>query len=67
MDGFLTTDELAARLGIQRATVHRYHSRGDIPEPDMYVGRTPLWAITRIDRWLEARPGHGWRKGKAAG
>lgn len=64
MEGFLTADQLAARLGIQRASVHRYRVRGDIPEPDEYVGRTPLWKTTSIDAWLSGRPGHGWRKGK---
>jgi predicted DNA-binding transcriptional regulator AlpA len=64
MEGFLTSDELAAHLGIQRSSVHRYRTRGDIPEPDQYVGRTPLWAVASVDAWLKDRPGHGWRKGK---
>jgi len=64
MEGFLTTDELATRIGIQRSSVHRYRTRGDIPEPDQYVGRTPLWAEASIDAWLKERPGHGWRKDK---
>lgn len=64
MDGYLTTDQLAERLGIKRTTVHRYRVRGDIPEPDEYVGRTPLWSAEHIDAWLKERPGHGWRKGK---
>jgi predicted DNA-binding transcriptional regulator AlpA len=62
MEGFLTSDQLAARLGIKRSSVHRYRTRGDIPEPDEYVGRTPLWAEASVDRW--ERPGHGWRKGQ---
>ncbi|WP_341719897.1 helix-turn-helix domain-containing protein [Micromonospora sp. FIMYZ51] len=64
MEGLLTTDQLADRLGIKRTSVHRYRSRGDIPEPDQYVGRTPLWAESSVDAWLKERPGHGWRKGK---
>lgn len=62
--GYLTADELAQRLGIQRTSVHRYRSRGDLPEPDEYAGRTPLWATSSVDAWLEQRPGHGWRKGQ---
>lgn len=64
MEGFLTTDQLAERLGIQRSSVYRYRTRGDIPEPDEYVGRTPLWSAKSVDAWLEQRPGHGWRKGR---
>lgn len=66
MDGYLTSDQLAARIGIKRASVHRYRTRGDIPEPDEYVGRTPLWKSDRIEKWLAERPGQGWRKGATA-
>ena len=62
MDGYLTSDQLAARLGIKRPSIHRYRVRGDIPPPDEYVGRTPLWAVASIETWEQARPGHGWRK-----
>lgn len=64
VDGYLTAEQLAHRLGIQRSSVHRYRSRGDLPEPDEYVGRTPLWSTSSVDTWLEQRPGHGWRKGQ---
>jgi predicted DNA-binding transcriptional regulator AlpA len=64
MDGYLTADDLAQRLGIRRATVHRYQARGDLPKPDEHVGRTPLWATTSIDAWEQNRPGRGWRRGK---
>lgn len=64
MDGYLTSQELADRLGIKRNSVHRYRTRGDIPPPDEHVGRTPLWAVSRIEEWLSGRPGHGWRKGQ---
>lgn len=62
MDGYLTSADVAARIGVQPATVHRYRVRGDIPEPDEYAGRTPLWAEATIAAWLDSRPGHGWRK-----
>lgn len=64
MDGYLTSDQLADKLGIKRGSVHRYRTRGDIPQPDEYVGRTPLWKETSIETWLAERPGQGWRKGK---
>ncbi len=65
MDGYLTAEQLAARLGIQRASIYRMRTRGDLPEPDERVGRTPLWAAATIDEWTKDRPGHGWRKGKS--
>jgi predicted DNA-binding transcriptional regulator AlpA len=63
MEGFLTTDQLAARLGIQRASIYRMHTRGNLPKPEK-VGRTPLWPVAVIETWEMDRPGHGWRKGK---
>jgi len=63
MEGFLTTDQLAARLGIQRTSIYRMRTRGDLPEPEK-VGRTPLWPVAAIERWEKDRPGHGWRKGQ---
>lgn len=64
MDGYLTTEQLAARLGVKRQTVHKYRVRGDIPPPDQYAGRTPLWSAANVEKWAEQRPGHGWRKGQ---
>ena len=66
MDGYITSDELAARLGIKRDSVYQMRSRGDIPEPDMRVGRTPVWRPETIASWEAARPGQGWR-GKTKG
>jgi len=64
MEGFLTADQLAARLGVQRASIYRMHTRGDLPEPAEKIGRSPIWAVETIETWEKSRPGHGWRKGK---
>jgi predicted DNA-binding transcriptional regulator AlpA len=66
MDGYLTSAELASRIGIKPSSVYRYRMRGDIPAPDEYAGRTPLWREKTITDWEAQRPGHGWRKGKTA-
>lgn len=63
MEGFLTSDQLAARLGIKRDSIYRMHTRGDLPEPER-LGRTPVWPIASIEAWEKSRPGHGWRKGQ---
>jgi predicted DNA-binding transcriptional regulator AlpA len=65
LDDALDPGKVAALLGIKRASVHRYTQRGDIPPPDGYLGSTPYWYRTTIDAWRKARPGQGWRKGKA--
>jgi predicted DNA-binding transcriptional regulator AlpA len=62
VDGFLTTDEVAKRIGVAPGTVHTYKKRGTLPPPDDYVGRTPLWAALTIEQWIAQRPGQGWRK-----
>jgi excisionase family DNA binding protein len=62
MDGYLTTEQLAARLGVKRQTVHKYRARGDIPPPDQYAGRTPLWSATKVEKWVEQRPSSGWKR-----
>ncbi|MGX4657119.1 helix-turn-helix transcriptional regulator [Micromonospora sp. SCSIO 07396] len=61
MTDYLDSAELAARLGIQTASVHRMRSRGDLPEPDRMIGRSPAWRPATIDAWQASRPGHGWR------
>lgn len=62
MDGFLTSAQLADKLGIKPASVYRYRVRGDLPEPDEFVGRTPLWKATSVDAWLAERPSHSWHR-----
>jgi predicted DNA-binding transcriptional regulator AlpA len=63
MEGFLTSDQLADRLGVKTSSIYRMHTRGDLPNPEK-VGRTPLWPVAVIETWEQSRPGHGWRKGR---
>ncbi|MCA4741560.1 hypothetical protein H8Z64_23990 [Mycobacterium avium subsp. hominissuis] len=32
---------------------------GDLPEPDHFFGRTPVWRLSTITQWQAARPGQG--------
>lgn len=66
MTDYLDSAAIAARLGIKPTSVHRMRSRGDLPEPDRMVGRTPTWRAATIDAWQASRPGHGWRKANAS-
>ena len=51
----LTSDEVAARLGIGRRTLLSYLSdrRGTrAPTPDVHVAGRALWLESTVDRWL---------------
>lgn len=61
--GYLSYKELAERTGLPVATLRRYKRRGDLVEPDEYVGRSPVWKEATIEAWLTSRRGHSWRKG----
>lgn len=55
------TSDVAAYLGVAVSTVSTYKARGQMPEPDQTIGRTPVWRPARIIEWHETRPGHGGR------
>lgn len=50
---------MAAYLGVQIGTVSTYRARGQMPEPDMTLGRTHVWRPARIIEWHVARPSPG--------
>jgi hypothetical protein len=54
-DWWITTD-VAAYLGVRIGTVSAYRLRGQMPSPDMTVGRTHMWRPARIIGWHESRP-----------
>ena len=55
----LTAADVAEQLGISAASFRSYVHRGDGPQPDGHLGRTPWWSQTTIDTWKAARPGQG--------
>lgn len=50
-----TTSDVAAYLGLNVATVSAYRARGQMPPPDMTVGRTHMWRPERIVSWARTR------------
>ena len=46
----------AAYLVVQPKTVTGYSARGEMPEPDGHLGRTPWWHPATIQVWAAARP-----------
>lgn len=60
MPDHLTRQDIADLMGWSRAdTVTLYLSRGAMPRPDGYLGRTPYWKRSTITRWAEKRRGPG--------
>lgn len=43
--------EIAERLGVQRATVDAWRTRGVLPEPRWTVGGRPAWEWATIEAW----------------
>jgi hypothetical protein len=54
-----TTSDVAAYLGVQVGTVSSYRLRGQMPSPDLTVGRTHMWRPARIIEWHQSRPRPG--------
>ena len=56
---YLSRSEVAARIGVQTATLSRYK----LPQPDVIIGSGPRptfgWLPATIDAWNNARPGRG--------
>ena len=54
--GYLTSDQVAARLDVQRQSVYNLVNRvADFPKP-VKVGRASLWAEAEIDAWRAKHP-----------
>jgi aminoglycoside phosphotransferase (APT) family kinase protein/predicted DNA-binding transcriptional regulator AlpA len=54
-----TTSDVAAYLGLRVATVSSYRTRGQMPPPDMTLGRTHVWRPSKIIDWHKRRPRPG--------
>lgn len=54
MTGYLTSDGLAARLGISLGKLSQLNTAGRIPAPDPFWKRPLYWSIAEIDAWEAA-------------
>lgn len=46
------------RVALTRSKKRRIEGRPlgtDIPEPDLFIGRSPVWGLEKMESWLEAR------------
>ncbi|WP_399553912.1 helix-turn-helix domain-containing protein (plasmid) [Streptomyces anulatus] len=56
LTGYLTSDEAAARLGINRQSLYNLANRSpDFPKPKK-IGRTSLWPEAGVDAWRAEHP-----------
>jgi prophage regulatory protein len=54
--GYLTSDQVAERLGIHRQSVYNLVNRvADFPKPTK-IGRTSLWESAAVDEWRSKHP-----------
>jgi len=75
---YLDLQAIAELLGVKHGSAQMYHRRaqrnrredavksGDMPEPDMRFGLTPVWERKAIEAWIAQRPGRGAGGGAAA-
>ncbi|MDO0913918.1 hypothetical protein QQM39_24735 [Streptomyces sp. DT2A-34] len=57
--GFEDARQAAARLKVTVQHIYNLNSsRDDFPKA-VYVGRTPLWPVDRLDAWRVAHPKRG--------
>lgn len=52
----------ALRTYLAKSRAHRAEGNprpGDLPEPDLTIGKSPVWNVATVEAWLAARPGQG--------
>lgn len=57
-DRLLTVEELALYLGVPRATVYAWRSRGEGP-PGYRIGKFVRFRLSEVEAWLETRRDEG--------
>jgi hypothetical protein len=51
----LRGDELAEALGVSARELERAFHAGNMPRPDLYIGKLPLWRVESIRNWFDSR------------
>lgn len=64
IDGYMTTKDIAERLGVTPKTVRQYLWRGDMPKEDAKVQQVPLWKEETIEKWRQNRKSASWNRKK---
>ena len=50
-ENYLTVADIARLYGIGSKTITSYKARGKMPQPDLQVGRTPVWKLSTLAAW----------------
>ena len=50
---WLTNEQVSELLGLKYSTLYTYRKRNTLPEPDTYIGRTPVWNRNRKQTEIE--------------
>lgn len=54
----MTLTAIASRLGLAVNTINAYHSKGQMPEPDVVISGVKFWREATIREWrAHARSG----------
>jgi predicted DNA-binding transcriptional regulator AlpA len=51
-DEILDSQAVANMVGFTLSTIHTYHSRGNMPPADLYLGDNPGWYESTIRQWI---------------
>ena len=49
----ITKADLAELLRVDRRTIDRMRSRGELPKPALFIGRAPRWTAVAVNDWIE--------------
>ena len=52
---WLTPKEVAERCGLSPKTIKSYKYLDQMPKPDRYFSKTPVWKVETIDEWENNR------------
>ena len=53
---FLSSRQVAEKIGVKHATIRQWRKRGKFPEPDLRPSQqAPLWAEATVEKWLKER------------
>lgn len=53
---YLSSRQVAEKIGEKPATLRQWRKRGKFPEPDLQPSvQAPMWAESTVDKWLKER------------
>jgi predicted DNA-binding transcriptional regulator AlpA len=58
MTEWLTSSDVANKVGVEVRTIYKYRERKSMPEHDAMIGNKPVWKQTTIDDWIVVRESH---------